>query len=87
MLSQRSLEEVLVSHEALEDISNMNMVHFYRDELLRVHNGENALKLLGEGIHGNFTRHGILLIRHRYAGKETVISPMWLPHVLKDESL
>ncbi len=86
-MNQRKIEDVLYGPEGLEHISNMNLVHLYREELLRIYNGENAIKILGEGVHSNMTRHGILQIRHRYAGKETVISPMWLSHLLSDDSI
>ena len=86
-MSQRSLEETLYSPEGLEHQSNLNLVHLYRDELLQIYNGENAIKLLGEGVHSNMTRHGILEIHYRCAGRETVISPMWLQHILRDDSL
>lgn len=86
-MSQRSLEETLYSPEGLEHQSNLNLVHLYREELLKIINGENAIKILGEGIHGNMTRHGILEIRYRCAGRETVISPMWEQYILRDDSL
>ena len=81
---QKRLEDVLYSPEGLEHQSNLNLVHLYREELIKIYNGENAIKLLGEGIHGNMTRHGILMIRHKHAGRETVISPMWLQHIIDD---
>ena len=86
-IMQRSLEEALNSPEGFEHQSNLNLVHFYREELLKIYNGGNAIKILGEGIHGNMTRHGILEIRYRCAGRETVISPMWLSHILRDDNL
>jgi hypothetical protein len=84
-MNQRKIEEVLYGPEGLELISNRNLVDLYREELLDIYeNGVNALDLLGEGIHRNMTRHGILHVRHRYAGRETVISPMWLRYLLDD---
>lgn len=84
-MNQLKIEEALYSDEALEQISNRNLVDLYREELLAVHNKEvNALQVLGEGIHRNMTKQHILFIRHRYAGKETVISPMWLRYLLDD---
>ena len=84
---QKSLEEALYSPEGLEHQSNLNLVYLYRDELIKIYNGENAIKILGEGIHRNMTNHGILEVQYCCAGRETVISPMWLQHILRDDSL
>ena len=84
-MKQTSLEESLWSDEGLEHRSNLNLIYYYHDELLRVYGGENSLKVFGEGLHSNFTRQGILVIRHSKGGRETVISPMWLPYILDDK--
>jgi hypothetical protein len=65
-MNQLKIEEVLYGSEGLELISNRNLVDLYREELLNIHKkGVNALEVLGEGIHRNMTRHGILHVRHR----------------------
>ena len=68
-IMQRSLEEVLNSPEGFEHQSNLNLVYFYREELLKIYNGENAIKILGEGIHRNMTNQGILEVRYCCAGR------------------
>ena len=87
MKKQMSLEKAWYSDAGLELISNRNLVDLYREELLEIARRKvNATEVLGEGIHRNMTKQGIIHVRHKCGGRESVISPMWL-HYLLDGSL
>ena len=76
-MKQISLSEIYTNPtlNGLEELNFYNLVHHMRDELIKIHRGKNAVKVIPSGgFMRNLEEQGILVCYHRGGGKNIKIS-------------